>query len=286
MTLTSAVLLIGLGIYVQAFMILRDTTKERFLAILYATLVGYFFAGIAFLNELGSSDPIMNQPTFWGVTFITFIFFFSFVNREKILSYISEQTILIYTIVFWYAYITIVYPTLDHPYIGLFVFSIPTLFTLAQLVINKKLSYMLQGVSYLWFLFIIVFLSGIYFIEAFLKPYGNLVDIPAFQLITFGMISMYLTSQLVYIYDVLPVPEKHTPYKLTLHNAKQKLIGFNKFFLDHQLSPLHSILLTVILGGFFIINYFFNILDVYFAITIAILISSQAYSYIDRKSVV
>src|SRR3989338_3855103 len=150
-------LMFGLGLLIQSVFLIRGNLKENILRWLKAFIAGFGLAAIILLPILfGESKKISISDIylflFWFYLLFSFFFtgafFFKtlFVNKQKIL--------LVWTLIFWYAY-AVNYDPVNWLSI---IFLIPTFIVLIAGFAPAHMDYFWKSFLYAWFLFILLFL--------------------------------------------------------------------------------------------------------------------------------
>lgn len=247
------ILMFGLGMALQAMNLLKDEVNKGKLLIPF--LVG--FAG--FVPGKHESGYNFNSHLF--AYFIVFAFCFAILFRDKILSKIDENTVLFFTMAFWYVLIS---------KFGLGIFSSWTIFLLIPFsvfafldaFINWVIPYVLKVLLYIWFLLMNFVLLVIYFVLPlwgyFFAVKGLLPVVSPLDALLYGGVSLYLIGNFFYLFLIIPIPGKHQAFKDRIREWKQYIHVLADKYDDYQLKIWEALFIFLFFGSIFVMNYFYH----------------------------
>jgi len=269
-------LFFGFGIFIEAYLLTRQKlTFRKFLGKYIPCLIITLFL---FIYMLIRSDT----GSFYGAAFLSFIIFsilFSIVAEEEILPEISEQTILSFTLVFWYICFTHFSVGFSHLWVKIAL--IPSIATLIISFINRKLGFFWKLFFYNWFLLLIIFFGIFYFSFGNLSFFfikENIKNLSVIGVMATGMAFLYLIANSFYFFELFPIPGKHQSFRERIEMWKEHTRLLTSKYTDYQLKPAYSFLLILFQGGILVLNYFFKFVSEDLIISIAILLPSSLIS--------
>src|SRR3989337_406302 len=149
-------LMFGLGLLIQSVFLIRGNLKENILRWLKAFIASFGLAAIILLPILfGESKKISISDVylFLFLFYLLFSFFFTGAFFYKALYEINEKILLVWTLIFWYAY-AVNYDPVNWLSI---VFLIPTFIVLIAGFAPAHMDYFWKAFLYAWFFFIFFF---------------------------------------------------------------------------------------------------------------------------------
>ena len=275
-------LFFGLFLFLQAYLIIRkDYPKEKFVVCVLAYVVPVLialFIGSGFPGMCLYAYPIF-VITFYGLFY------------DKILPVVGEESLLVYTILFWAAYLQ--YPNIPE-FLTAFAF-IPTIGVVGACFTKNRLPRILRFLFYVWFLAILVFLlvsqsfdlrfvgefrgsaSALMVVMEFFYLLWNVVINPpmlslnlshidatgVLYLIPYEMSYLFLS---IYSFSLLALlPKKGEPYD---QDIKEHVALFSRKFSAKQASAFGSILIILFVGGCLLANVSLHIVEQSFLISL------------------
>lgn len=272
-------LIFNLGVLLQAFFMIRYKLNSKnklfeFSACLVLALISSFYLN----NKIKLPDSL-----YFSILFFSFVFsiLFGHYFKKDILPDITEHTILYFTIIFWYIFFpglkSLLFsldlmPSLDS--LLLFPILIGSLGVLFISFSNVKLNIFWKLFFYIWFLSIIICLNILCFLSKNISFFFNkeaIITLSPLEILFSGMVFFYLIVNVLYIYELIPIPAKHQSFNERIKEWKKYINMLTNKYSDNQLKPVHSLLTILFLGGFFVSNYFLQFAPAYLIINIAII---------------
>jgi signal transduction histidine kinase len=211
--------------------------------------------------------------------FIIFSISFGAISQKEILPEINEQTIISFTLVFWYIYILYFHPSLSGFWTWLAL--IPSSGVLIICFINARLGFFWKLFFYTWFLLIIVFLSIFYFSFgnlSFFFNQENIKTLSPLDVFSTGMAFLYLVANIWYIFELIPISGKYQTIGDRIREWKEYTKLLTGKYSDYQLRPVHTGLIITFQGGILFLNYFLKFLPDDLITSISILLIPQLIS--------
>jgi len=258
----TGLLLFNAGLYAQGYLMMKGRSRiMTFAGIVALSLLASFFGTILDKGSYGAA----------GYSFVVFTLFFWSAFRDEVLPVISEQTVLFYTLLFWYVFLERFYA--EWP-ITAAAALIPTTATLAASYSKAKTSQWAKLLLYTWFLVIIVFL--IYFqitqgAAVFLLMAQSLPPDPLSAFMT-GMVSLYFSFYLLTVYMLIPIPGKRQRFADRLEECKKLARSLIGHYSDTQIEAAHATMMILALGAFFAVNHYTGFMPDYLLINLAVIL--------------
>ena len=150
-------LMFGLGLLIQSVFLIRGNLKENILRWLKAFIASFGLAAIIFLPVLFDESKKISISDIYLFLFwfyLLFSFFFTGAFFYRALYEINEKILLVWTLIFWYAY-AVNYDPVNWLSI---IFLIPTFIVLIAGFAPAHMDYFWKSFLYAWFLFVLLFL--------------------------------------------------------------------------------------------------------------------------------
>jgi hypothetical protein len=266
-------LFFGLGVVSQAYLLVRHqiSFKSFLKRVLGCFLLSFFICLRVFL-EIEVKQIYISVFTF----FLIFSILFGVFSKNEILPEISEQTLLSFTLVFWYIFFT-------HFHRINYLFWLALLPSLGVLIISfvsAKLGFVWKLFFYTWFLLMIVFSNIFYFsfgnLSFFFNP-EKIKKLSPIDVFLTGMVFLYLVSHVWYILELVPYRHRRSRKEMIAEWKEHAQLLIGKYS-DFQLLPIHSFFIILFGGGILLLNYFLKILPDDLIISLSILIIPQLIS--------
>ncbi len=228
---------------------------------------------------------------FFFYTFLFFVIFTStsFIARE-ILIHISELTMLVYTVLFWYIYLTKL-PTIEMlmtletiPIVFLISFLFFSLLVFQKSLSQSKNSLAVEVLMYVWFIIINLFIFFVIFAEdLFTQPVplsrnDTLLSLPLFKFIQ-GMAFFSVISNLTIIFNLIPLPSKNQTVQEKIKQIAQYMKVMSLKFQDQQAKPLFVFFLTILFSTILFVNYYLQVVIDKDLVYIILIIGSALTSF-------
>lgn len=266
------------GILAQAFILTSGKWKDLF------NLVG-----ISLLLSLLSFIPSkreLSQHTYDMAThvlayplmfFLIFVFIFIIAYRDKILLTINEQTVLSFTIMFWFVAGKYLFNLLAC--VGVFAI-IATMLTALMCFTDIRIGRYPRAFFHAWFILMALFLCMSQFSASGLgEALTNFASIeqasPELMLLAFfgGMTSLYICAYGFYLFMLIPIPGKHQSLSERLRQWEEDIDFLADRYSGEQIKPIFTILIIVIEGGLLLLNNFYPVVSDFILINFFIIIS-------------
>ncbi|MEM2918582.1 MAG: hypothetical protein QXY62_03690 [Candidatus Altiarchaeota archaeon] len=278
----------GLGVIAQAIFSIYDKlnseNSKKLALCLFASLVFIVFVELSTAGENLKELYNPNFHVFWG--FMYFVFFtviFAVTFKKELLPRISEQTILFFTLIFWYAFFTF-YSKISFKDVVIVLALIPTIVAIVISFINWELKFFWKLLLYIWFLIIILFLFLAQFsfgsISFFYKQKG-FEALSYFDTLVSGMVFFILTTNFFYLIQVIPYGQGSS-FKENLERSREHVKLLVEKFSDYQLNPFHSLLIISFFGGFLAINFYLKLIEDFLLINILIVVPQLISMFLEN----
>ena len=255
-------LMFDLGLLIQSVFLIRGNLKENILRWLKAFIASFSLAAIIFLPVIFDESKKISISDIYLFLFwfyLLFSFFFTGAFFYKALYEINEKILLVWTLIFWYAY-AVNYDPVNWLSI---VFLIPTFIVLIAGFAPAHMDYFWKSFLYAWFLFVLLFLIFIQFKSSFL----NFIFAPGKIAVSYGLFSafsagMVFLTALVYgshLLAFLPVKSKYEHWSSRLREIGEHAFNVSAKYSNYQMSFIEASLITVLIGGIFLGNYHFKV---------------------------
>src|SRR5271166_2822923 len=243
----------GLGVALQALVLIRGDWNWKRLA-------GSVCVGL--IGMLPGRHEQIYQP-FFHVLYSLGIFscWFAMAFKNDILPLVSEKVLLLYSIVFWFAFFSFFYErTLLHN-ILLALLMIPTIVTVVIAVVRPKLSFGWKLFLYVWFLGSVISLGLVQFpfhhLSLFLQPQGTPWLMPI-DCIMAGMAFLYLAVNITYLYELVPIRGKNQSWQQRMEKWHELTDLMTQRVSEDQPTHRYALLLIAGIGGLLAIDYRFH----------------------------
>lgn len=270
MTLLSTYFFVLIGILLQGFLLLTPNISwKKFLGVLALGL-------IAFLPSNRIDQGTYNLAGHLFVYGLVFILFYTAAFMDRILPKISEQVLLGYTAIYWFMRSD----TLDLQKIFsnsfaflLFLFPFFLSFATVFIAITKEKYKSLSLWLYIWYIFLISFFTAriinwqnleLVFRDQYLTSSGAAISL--------GMILLYFSAHLIYLFNLVPWPNRHKPYSQTLKEWQVYLKFLKNRFQDTQAHISLPLTILVTLSVLVFINTRYRIFSEQTLINVCIII--------------
>ncbi len=260
-----------LGVGFQAINILqRKITKSNAIGLVSIIV----FSSLSFLPSKNEKNY---EPTFHLFAFLMmFCGLFGIVFRKEILPKVNERTLLFFTVIFWYAYLSAI-----GPYYILFLWPtwiafIPTSAVIYSVLKTEEFSFLIKLMFYIWYLIIIFSLSCLLFSQAILPALSSpeTTSMKPYEGFFYGGTFLYFISHLVYLVQLLPIPGKRETFETRIKEWKTYLIELVGKHRDDEMPFSESIVSLSVLLAVCSLNYTLKIVPEGILISTLILILS------------
>jgi hypothetical protein len=175
---------------------------------------------------------------------------------KEILPPINEQTLLIFTMIFWYAWISF----MGVEILQLTIFKIaliPTAGVLFLAFTPFKMPPFLRVCLYIWFLIIVTSISFVLFKDFYGSLFleRELPELSRFGAFLYGGATLYLITNIFYLFYLIPIPGKDQSLSDRIEQWEEYVDLLNSKYKNEQLKYWKSILWILILGSAFFLNY-------------------------------
>jgi|SRR5271165_675561 len=243
----------GLGVALQALVLIRgDWNWKRLAGSVCVGLIGMV---------PGRSEH--NYQPFFHILFSlgAFSCWFAMVFKNDVLPLVSEKVLLLYSMVFWFAFFSFFYEgTLLHN-ILLALLLIPTIVTVVIAVARPKLSFSWKLFLYIWFLGSVISLGLVqfpfYHLSLFLQPQGTPWLMPI-ECVVAGMAFLYLAVNITYLYELVPIPRKNQSWNERMEKWHELTDLMTQRVSEDQLTHRDALLLLIGIGGMLLGDYRFD----------------------------
>lgn len=278
----NVVILFSLGVILQAIILTIGKIDIDNLIKICLILVGSFVLSFLITIEYENS---FNNVTLYAFFIFIFSFLFAIYLKEAILPEINELTILSYSLIFWYIFLT----HFDFkPTIGVVLALMATVGTFIIAFINFKLHLFWKLFFYIWFLIIDVFLifSQFSFGNLALLLYQNnsVTELGGLDSLLMGMSFQLLVAFSVYIFELIPVPRRGQLLENRIKEVEQHITLLTSKYSDVQLNPIIALLIIAFQISVFVLNYYFKLLPDYILINFSIISTPQVSSFFLNRS--
>ena len=278
-------LFFGMGVFGGAMQ--RIKTREGLKLFIACTVASLILATLLSIDY----DNGLIDFKFFFYTFLFFVIFTStsFIARE-ILIHISELTMLVYTVLFWYIYLTKL-PTIEMlmtletiPIVFLISFLFFSLLVFQKSLSQSKNSLAVEVLMYVWFIIINLFIFFVIFAEdLFTQPVplsrnDTLLSLPLFKFIQ-GMAFFSVISNLTIIFNLIPLPSKNQTVQEKIKQIAQYMKVMSLKFQDQQAKPLFVFFLTILFSTILFVNYYLQVVIDKDLVYIILIIGSALTSF-------
>ena len=232
--------------------------------------------GIGLIGMLPGRNEHEYQP-FFHLLYSLGIFScaFAMMFKDDILPVVSERVLLLYSLIFWFAFFSYFYhgTTLHKVLLG--VLLIPSVATVVIVFQRSQLNFLWKILLYTWFLCTVVSLGLIQFPFHHLSIFLSRQEIPwvtPLDCIAAGMAFLYLAVNMAYLYELIPIPGKNQSWQDRMNQWHELTNLMTRRVDDDQPTHLQSLVLLVGVGGALLLIYFFHWLPNGLAINILIVL--------------
>jgi hypothetical protein len=264
------ILIFGLGIVFQAVNLIKGKPDNWKIAGCLLFTLFAFFPGQHLNGDY-------NFPMHLLISFFYFVLAFAILFKDDILPAINERTLLIFTMIFWYAHIS--FAGLD-----MFYFQPITWFAapFSALVLFHAFAPVVVGFRtkvwlYVWFLISVTSVSYQYFSASFLQTFWNsdhLYQVTALDAFLTGSTFLYLGSNIFYLTDLIPIPGKRQKWSDRMKQWREYIQLLGKKYEGYQLRVWQSAGILVFLGSLFSLNYVYQFLAPQLLLSFALVVLS------------
>ena len=266
------------GVFLQAAWLLKQSRTSRGIQAKVILLISLFTAGYWAAVRLSIGVPFLDALPYYV---LMWCFLFAVLFRDEVLPQITEETVLIFNVLFAYLAFKHFSPLLLANPVLLAGFLLPTLAAVGNAFVNKPLGFKARLFFYAWFLAITIFLIGF---QSLVNPtlwlaLGNLTLVEngfplplEFQgciggqgplicdrffgpeILLLGATLLYLMIYATTLFLLVPWPQKHLPYRDTLRHWRKHLERMAGKFSIEQMEPAKAGLLLAGLLGVLLAN--------------------------------
>jgi len=273
-------LMFGLGLLIQSVFLIRGDLKENILRWLKAFIAGLGFAAIILLPAIFDESKKISISDIYLFLFwfyLLFSFFFTGAFFYKALYEINEKILLVWTLIFWYAY-AVNYDPMN--WASLF-FLIPTSIVLIAGFAPARMDYFWKSFLYTWFLFVLLFLSFVQFKSSSLSAFSSFAIISSPQsylaAFSFGMVFLSVILHGSHLFAFIPLLNGNKHLSERLREIREHAINLGAKYSDYQMEFVEALIIFFLIGGIFLGNYYFKIVSSDLIINLGI-IGSFLYS--------
>ncbi|MFH0875659.1 MAG: hypothetical protein V1859_07005 [archaeon] len=247
-------LVFGAGILTQAVVLLGKKILKDYKMLLFGLAIS--LVGLT----PGKHESNYNLYMHILFCFLYFAFLFSIYFKKEILPVIDERTLLLFNIILINLVAT--YLMIWRNFI-LLAITLPTLAVLYITFSVNKLNFASKLLLYIWFLIMNISLIIFKFSFGAMSFFFNEAEITSYSPIDIfltGMVFLFLVSNAVYIFELIPIPGKHQSFSDRIKQLKEHICVLVSKYSDEQIKPWFGLFLIVILGGGFYLNFIFHII--------------------------
>jgi len=243
----------GLGVALQSLVLIRGDWNWKRLA-------GCVAVGI--LGMLPGRHEHEYQPFFHVLlSYGVFSCCFAIMFKNDILPLVSEKVLLLYSLVFWFAFFSYFYEGSMLHNILLVSLLIPSLVTVVVAVVRPKLGFAWKLFLYTWFLGAVISLGLLQFpfrhLTLFLHPQGT-PWLTSVDCIVAGMAFLYLAVNITYLFELVPIPGKNQSWKERMAQWHELTDLMTQRVSEDQPTHRYALLLIAGIGGLLAIDYRFH----------------------------
>lgn len=248
----------------------RETQKKFFWTLIASILLTGFFI-------LRSNHP--SPPNiiilYW---LVSSVIVYGLWFKSEVLPNITEQTVLSYTILFWYVMLAYIHPTSGFwRYLSLLAL-IPSAASVVNAFVWRTLRPGFKLFFYVWFIIVVVVLTYSQFSFGHLSVVWKGVvpeaSTPADLFFT-GMVCIYLGINIFYLWELIPFPGKYQKMEDKIRQCKEHAKIMVSKYLDIQLTHTRAILLLLVEAGGLTLNFHLKLVSDYLLINILLLFMPQ-----------
>lgn len=243
----------GLGVALQALVLIRGDWN-------WMRLAGCVAVG--FLGMVPGRHENIYQPYFHILLSLGFFScWFAMAFKSDILPLVSEKVLLLYTMVFWFAFFSFFYEATLFHNILLALLLIPTIMTVVIAVMRPNLSFAWKLFLYSWFLGAVISLGLVQFpfrhLSLFLQPQGTPWLMPI-ECIVAGMAFLYLAVNITYLYELVMIRGKNQSWEQRMEKWHELTGLMTQRVSEDQLTHRDALVLLLGIGGILLVDYRFD----------------------------
>lgn len=260
----------GIGIFLSAARKIKTKASLLTLAFCVGVSLFLFLPG----KKEYSYDLFMHVITFY----FFFTYLFTVLAAKEILEKIDENSILIYTFLYWYSFFTNYYLFPTFILNTLFAFGIVGSILVIYISFKEtQNSLIVKLATYLWFILLnLLLLIFQYTSGKIVFPNKEIVltnNNPVFLIIN-GMAFFQLVTNLTVVFELIPLPSKHQTLASRIKQLKNYINLLSEKVSDNQLHKTKTIAIFTTIAFILLINYLFNFVPNSVAINLCLVFTS------------
>ncbi len=232
--------------------------------------------GIGFIGMLPGRNEHVYQPYFHILMCLGFFSCaFAMIFKDDVLPVVSEKVLLLYSLIFWFAFFSYFYKGTGLHNVLLAVLLVPSVVSVIIAFVRPQLSFFWKLFLYTWFLCTVVSLGLIQFPYHHLSIFLTRQPIPwlgPVDCIVGGMAFLYLAVNIAYLYELIPIPGKNQSWEDRMKKWHELTNLMTCRVAEEQPTHLQTLLLLVGLGGALLLIYLFHWLPSGLAINVLIVL--------------
>jgi hypothetical protein len=245
----------GLGVGLQALLLIRgDWNWKRLAGCL----------GIGVLGTLPGRNEHQYEPFFHLLMCLGFFScWFAMAFKDDILPVVSEKVLLFYSLIFWFAFFSYFYQGTTLHNILLGILLLPSVATVFMSFVRPQLSFFWKLYLYTWFLCTVISLGLIQFPYHHLSIFLSRQEIPwltPLDCVVGGMAFLYLAVNIAYLYELIPIPERHQSWKDRMKKWHELTGLMMQRVAEDQPTIRQMLFLLLGLGGALVAMYFYRLM--------------------------
>lgn len=280
-------LMFGLGLLAQAVFLVKNDFRKNIRRFLGALAPSIALAAIFIFSILLDDSRKITVNDIYLFLFLSYLLFalsFTGLFFYKALYEINEKILLVWTLIFWYAYAV----NFNLFHWASIIFLVPTAIVLIAGFAPAHMDYFWKAFLYGWFLFILVFLVFVQFKSAnlnlFLSPKKIAVSYDFLTAISAGMVFLSTMIYGSHLLAFLPIAGKHKRWDDRSKEIREHAINLSGKYSDYQMMFTEALAVLGVIGGIFLFNYHFKVITNDLLINLAI-IGSFLYSERPRRRI-
>jgi len=275
-------LFFGLGVVVRSLLLLDGPGLRKNLPGIAISLISIpltLLIGIAKIPDLSLFTHIF-------ISFAAYCMTFAIAMRKTILPMVNEKSILVLSLALWYAFFE--YRSLmPEPLIPLLlaVFVPMTAGTLILAFADFVPGFWLTLAFYVWYLLVIIFIGLVQF------PFWNLSfffgktvwePLAAVDVFLSGALFSYLAIHATYVLALFPLPSRRQSFAHRFEEVREHAEMLVDRYSDHQLKVAETMLILLLAGGLYGLNYAVGFIPSSTLINLTVLLSPLLTGLIGR----
>jgi hypothetical protein len=249
----------GLGILIQAISLAgfeNVLVKKR-----NETLIAVIAAVISFIVSYLKEPEDVEMKIVSSLLFLCIIFAILF--QKELIKPLHERTVLIFTLLFWYLWVTQVGAENIMHWPLFQIALLPTLAAMFLVIIRKKLSFPWKLFMYTWYLVILASYALVLIWEynEILWCRGVCEQFNLFHLFLLGGVTFFAIVNFFYLFILIPLPGKNQTFKERIEDWKEFTQLMTSKYQNKQLSGLESLFLFIGMGILLAVNYRYQFFD-------------------------